>query len=164
MHKNNSDMMKTIKSFFPMLLLTAGLIVWSGCSKDDDYEQTVSKEIPASPLLDAANTFNEQMAGLNFQELAPLAEVVPATTRANNGTRGEFETKLSTLLTLLQAEQATTRSVTLGHRFSFQRNYQGGQDFRPALPVCAEGTPSLPTCRTLTITSLRLSLSSFSAS
>lgn len=112
-------MMKTTKSFFPMLLLTAGLIVWSGCSKDDDYEQTVSKEIPASPLLDAANTFNEQMAGLNFQELAPLAEVVPATTRANNGTRGEFETKLSTLLTLLQAEQATTRSVTLGHRFSF---------------------------------------------
>jgi len=113
-------MMKTMKSLFPMLLLAAGLLTWSGCSKDDDKTESPVDVIPASPLTEAASSFNEQMAGLNFQELAPLAEVVPATTRADdNSIRSEFETKLSALLALLQDEQATTRSLTLGHRFSF---------------------------------------------
>ena len=64
------------------------------------------------------------MLCLNFQELEALKEVVPYTTamtRADeNNERTEFENKLSELLTLLEGEQAKTRSVTLGRRFSFQ--------------------------------------------
>lgn len=113
-------MMKTMKSLFPMLLLAAGLLTWSGCSKDDDKTESPADVIPASPLTEAASSFNEQMAGLNFQELEPLAEVVPATTRADdNSIRSEFETKLSALLSLLQDEQTGRRSAQMGHRFSF---------------------------------------------
>lgn len=113
-------MKKTMKSLFPLLLLTAGLMVWSGCSKDDDVAGNSEKTLPESPLMEAANTINNNMADLNFHELAPLATVVPSTTRAEaNGVRNEFETKLSSLLTLLQTDQATTRSLALGHRFSF---------------------------------------------
>ena len=104
-----------------MLLLAAGIFVWSGCSKDDDTEQQEMQVIPDSPLLEAATTFNEQMADLNFQELQPLTDVVSASTRAGDDSpRSEFENKLSTLLTLLQGEQPTRRSLTLGRRFSFQ--------------------------------------------
>ena len=123
-------MMKANKSLFPMLLLVAGIFVWSGCSKDDDdvttpitTSMTNEQEnvTPPNPLYETVNTFNEQMAGLNFRELQPLADVVPTSTRAgDNSIRTEFETKLSSLLTLLQGEQATTRSTTLGRRFTFQ--------------------------------------------
>ena len=114
-------MMKTMKSLFPLLLLTAGLMAWSGCSKDDDATGNSEKTLPDSPLMEAANTINNNMADLDFHELAPLATVVPSTTRAEaNGVRNEFETKLSSLLALLQTNPATTRSLALGHRFSFQ--------------------------------------------
>ena len=121
-------MKKTINSLFVMLLMTAGIFVLSGCSKDDDNQagkQTKDDVVlPASPLLDTAKSFNEQLSDLNFQELEGLKEVVPYTramTRADeNNERTEFENKLSELLTLLEGEQAKTRSVTLGRRFSFQ--------------------------------------------
>ena len=121
LQENYGIMTKTIKSLFPMLLLAAGLFVWSGCSKDDDEptDQPVYN-IPNSPLTEAVGTVNEQMAGLDFHELTSLTDAVSATTRAgDNSVRSEFETKLSTLLSLLQTDQATTRSITLGHRFSF---------------------------------------------
>ncbi len=121
-------MKKTINSLFVMLLMTAGIFVLLGCSKDDDNQagkQTKEDTVlPASPLLDTAKSFNEQLSDLNFQELEGLKEVVPyttATTRADeNNERTEFENKLSELLTLLEGEQAKTRAVTLGRRFSFQ--------------------------------------------
>ena len=121
-------MKKTINSLFVMLLMTVGIFVLSGCSKDDDNQagkQTKDDVVlPASPLLDTAKSFNEQLSDLNFQELEALKEVVPYTramTRADeNNERTEFENKLSELLTLLEGEQAKTRSVTLGRRFSFQ--------------------------------------------
>ena len=111
-----------------MLLMTASIFVLSGCSKDDDYQaDDQAKEdavLTANPLMDAAKSFNEQLSDLNFQELKGLKEVVPYTTamtRADeNNERTEFENKLSTLLDLLEGQQATTRSVTLGRRFSFQ--------------------------------------------
>jgi hypothetical protein len=119
-------MRKTIKTLFPMLLLVAGILVLSGCSKDDDKSTDNTKEqaekvMPANPLLEKANGLNDRMAGLNFQELQPLEAVVPSSTRADdNSVRTEFETKLSELLTLLQGEEASRRSVSLGRRFSFQ--------------------------------------------
>ena len=120
-------MKKTINSLFVMLLMTAGIFVLSGCSKDDDKQtDNQTKEdavLTASPLMAAAKSFNEQLSDLNFQELEALKEVVPYTamTRADeNNERTEFENKLSELLTLLEGEQAKTRAVTLGRRFSFQ--------------------------------------------
>ena len=114
-------MTKTIKSFFPILLMAVGLIVCASCSKDDDKPtDQPAYNIPDSSLSEAVGTVNEQMAGLDFHELTSLADVVSSTTRAgDNSVRSEFETKLSALLSLLQADQATTRSITLGHRFSF---------------------------------------------
>lgn len=121
-------MKRTINSLFVMLLMTAGIFVLSGCSKDDDKQaDNQTKEdavLTASPLMAAAKSFNEQLSDLNFQELEGLKEVVPYTTamtRADeNNERTEFENKLSELLTLLEGEQAKTRAVTLGRRFSFQ--------------------------------------------
>ena len=118
-------MKKTINSLFAILLMTAGMFVLSGCSKDDDKQtDNQTKEdavLTASPLMTAAKSFNEQLSDLNFQELEALKEVVPyttATTRADeNNERTEFENKLSELLTLLEGEQAKTRAVTLGRRF-----------------------------------------------
>ena len=111
-----------------MLLMTASIFVLSGCSKDDDYQaDDQAKEdavLTANPLMDAAKSFNEQLSDLNFQELKGLKEVVPYTTamtRADeNNERTEFENKLSTLLDVLEGQQATTRAATLGRRFSFQ--------------------------------------------
>ena len=121
-------MKRTINSLFAILLMTAGIFVLSGCSKDDDKQaDNQTKEdavLTASPLMTAAKSFNEQLSDLNFQELEGLKEVVPYTTamtRADeNNERTEFENKLSELLTLLEGEQAKTRAVTLGRRFSFQ--------------------------------------------
>ena len=120
-------MKKTINSLFAILLMTAGIFVLSGCSKDDDNQtDNQTKEdavLTASPLMAAAKSFNEQLSDLNFLELEALKEVVPYTTmtRADeNNERTEFENKLSELLTLLEGEQAKTRAVTLGRRFSFQ--------------------------------------------
>ena len=114
-------MKKTINSLFAILLMTAGIFVLSGCSKDDDNQtDNQTKEdavLTASPLMAAAKSFNEQLSDLNFQELEALKEVVPYTTmtRADeNNERTEFENKLSELLTLLEGEQAKTRAVTLG--------------------------------------------------
>ena len=124
-------MKKAINSLFLTLLMAAGVFVMSGCSQDNDVltgkpaEQPVENEVETSnPLVDAANSFNKQLSDLNFQELKGLKEVVPyttATTRAEeNNERIEFENKLSTLLGLLEGEQATTRAANLGRRFSFQ--------------------------------------------
>ena len=103
-----------------ILLLVMGMVLLSGCQNDDN-ELTGAPEIPVNPISVAANAINERMAELNFQELAPLAEVVPSATRADdNSVASEFETKLSSLLMLLQDESSPTRSQTFGHRFSFQ--------------------------------------------
>lgn len=101
-------------------MLVSGIVLWSGCNNDDN-ELTGSPVMPSNPISEAANTVNERMAELNFQELAPLTEVVPLATRADgDSVVSEFETKLSSLLTMLQDEASATRSQTLGHRFSFQ--------------------------------------------
>ena len=121
-------MRKTIKTLFPMLLLAAGILVLSGCSKDDDKSTDNTQEqaeaeivMPDNPLLEEVNNFNDRMAGLNFKELQPLEAVVPSSTRADdNSVRTEFETKLSDLLTLLEGDEASRRSASMGRRFSFQ--------------------------------------------
>ena len=101
-----------------ILLLVMGMVLLSGCQNDDN-ELTGAPEIPVNPISVAANAINERMAELNFQELAPLAEVVPSATRADdNSVASEFETKLSLLLMLLQDESSPTRSQTFGHRFN----------------------------------------------
>lgn len=109
-----------IRSKLSILLLVAGIVLWSGCQNDDN-ELTGDPEMPVNPISVAASAINERMADLNFQELAPLAEVVPAVTRSgDNSAVSEFESKLSSLLMLLQDEASVTRSQTFGHRFSFQ--------------------------------------------
>ena len=107
-----------MRSKLSILLLVAGIVLWSGCNNDDN-ELAGAPAMPANPISEAASAVNERMAGLNFQELTSLAEVVPSGTRADdNSVVSEFETKLSSLLMLLQDEASVTRS--LGHRFSFQ--------------------------------------------
>ena len=109
-----------MKSKLSISLLVAGIVLWSGCQSDDN-ELTDAPEIPVNPISVAASAINERMADLNFQELAPLAEVVPSGSRADdNSVVNEFESKLSSLLMLLQEESSATRSQTFGHRFSFQ--------------------------------------------
>lgn len=133
-------MKKSIYSLFLMLSLTAGILFIAGCSSTDDDKNvpaispdTNKKDVTETktPLANAAISLNENMADLDFSTLKSLTETVPSlNASAPTMTRGdgsnaaiEFESKLKRLLTILQGEEGTTRSlpsVTLGRRFSFQ--------------------------------------------
>lgn len=130
-------MTKRFYSFFLILSLTAGMLFMTGCSSDDENAASIpvsnEKDVTetATPLANAAIDLNENMAGLDFSTLESLAETVPSiSANAQAFTRGdgdntaiEFENKLKRLLTILQGDVNTRRSmpsVTLGRRFSFQ--------------------------------------------
>jgi hypothetical protein len=128
-------MRKAINALLLALMMTAGIMVVSGCSNDDDEqtgrtdEQTEETAVmPSNKLTQAASQVNGSLADLNFQELQALKEVVPykmtnapSSSRASDDdVRTEFENKLSTLLTVLEGEGPVTRSITMGRRFSFQ--------------------------------------------
>ena len=105
-----------------VLMLAVGLMVCAGCSKSDDTttEEKGGNVLVDTPLMTAASSVNERMAGLDFQELAPLARVVPLTTRSDDYSMlREFETKLSALLNVLQGEQSASNRAQ-GRRFTFQ--------------------------------------------
>jgi hypothetical protein len=127
-------MKKTLYSLAFLLSMTAGLLLTTGCDNPDNQVDNPSGTLPAgsetdvikteTPLAHAAISLNQDMARLDFSELAPLAETIPTVTRqAEDNTAVEFEDKLSGLLNLLRGDTEPTRSVssvTLGRRFSFQ--------------------------------------------
>jgi hypothetical protein len=96
----------------------AGLsaLMFSACSSDDSDNSESEKIAVLSPLDAAANKLNQNLEGLDFKELDPLAETVVNKTRAD-GEASEFDVKLSTLLTLLKGDEG--KGVTLGRRFSY---------------------------------------------
>ena len=100
------------------LAIMAGLsaLMFSACSSDDSDNSESEKIAVLSPLDAAANKLNENLEGLDFKELDPLAETVVNKTRAD-GEASEFDVKLSTLLTLLKGDEG--KGVTLGRRFSY---------------------------------------------
>ena len=106
--------MKQIRFFAIMAGLSA--LMFSACSSDDSDNSESEKIAVLSPLDAAANKLNENLEGLDFKELDPLAETVVNKTRAD-GEASEFDVKLSTLLTLLKGEEG--KGVTLGRRFSY---------------------------------------------
>ena len=107
-------LMKQIRFFAIMAGLSA--LMFSACSSDDSDNSESEKIAVLSPLDAAANKLNENLEGLDFKELDPLAETVVNKTRAD-GEASEFDVKLSTLLTLLKGEEG--KGVTLGRRFSY---------------------------------------------
>ena len=106
--------MKQIRFFAIMAGLSA--LMFSACSSDDSDNSESEKIAVLSPLDAAANKLNENLEGLDFKELDPLAETVVNKTRAD-GEASEFDVKLSTLLTLLKGDEG--KGVTLGRRFSY---------------------------------------------
>ena len=106
--------MKQIRFFAIMVGLSA--LMFSACSSDDSDNSESEKIAVLSPLDAAANKLNENLEGLDFKELDPLAETVVNKTRAD-GEASEFDVKLSTLLTLLKGDEG--KGVTLGRRFSY---------------------------------------------
>ena len=106
--------MKQIRFFAIMAGLSA--LMFSACSSDDSDNSESEKITVLSPLDAAANKLNENLEGLDFKELDPLAETVVNKTRAD-GEASEFDVKLSTLLTLLKGDEG--KGVTLGRRFSY---------------------------------------------
>ena len=100
------------------LAIMAGLsaLMFSACSSDDSDNSESEKIAVLSPLDAAANKLNQNLEGLDFKELDPLAETVVNKTRAD-GEASEFDVKLSTLLTLLKGDEG--KGVTLGRRFSY---------------------------------------------
>ncbi len=106
--------MKQIRFFAIMAGLSA--LMFSACSSDDSDNSESEKIAVLSPLDAAANKLNENLEGLDFKELDPLAETVVNKTRAD-GEASEFDVKLSTLLTLLKGDEG--KGITLGRRFSY---------------------------------------------
>ena len=106
--------MKQIRFFAIMAGLSA--LMFSACSSDDSDNSESEKIAVLSPLDAAANKLNQNLEGLDFKELDPLAETVVNKTRAD-GEASEFDVKLSTLLTLLKGDEG--KGVTLGRRFSY---------------------------------------------
>ena len=120
-------MKKTMQSLWLLLLLAVGLTVCTACSSSDDTtteqkggDDQSDKGLSDTPVMKAASNLNDQMAGLNFQELDLLAERVPVMTRSDAlDMVAEFETKLSALLKILQGEPSAAQRAQ-GRRFTFQ--------------------------------------------
>ena len=98
------------------LMVAFGSLVLSACSSDDSQNAENAKMAVLSPLDATANKLNQNLAGLDFKELDPLAEAITSGTRAD-GEGSEFDVKLSTLLSLLKGDEG--KGVTLGRRFSY---------------------------------------------
>ena len=98
------------------LMVAFGSLVLSACSSDDSQNAENAKMAVLSPLDATANKLNQNLAGLDFKELDPLAEAITSGTRAD-GEGSEFDMKLSTLLSLLKGDEG--KGVTLGRRFSY---------------------------------------------
>ena len=99
-----------------LTLIAFGLLMLSACSSDDSQNAKSAKMAVLSPLDATANKINQNLAGLDFKELDPLAEAIASGTRAD-GEASEFDVKLSTLLSLLKGDEG--KGVTLGRRFSY---------------------------------------------
>ena len=98
------------------MMVVFGLLMLSACSSDDSQNAESEKMAALSPLDAAANELNQNLEGLDFKELDPLAEAITSDTRAN-GEGSEFDVKLSMLLSLLKGDEG--KGVTLGRRFSY---------------------------------------------
>ena len=106
-----------------MMAISAALLL-GACSSDDENLAS-QKATPLSPLEAVANDLNEDMEGLDFKDLDPLAEVINSKTRGDSED-SEFEVKLSTLLTLLKGDEE--KGLALGRRFTYN-------DFNAALEL-----------------------------
>ena len=98
------------------MMVVFGLLMLSACSSDDSQNAESEKMAALRPLDAAANELNQNLEGLDFKELEPLAEAITSDTRAN-GEGSEFDVKLSMLLSLLKGDEG--KGVTLGRRFSY---------------------------------------------
>ena len=98
------------------MMVAFALLMLSACSSDDSQNAESEKMAVLRPLDAAANELNQNLEGLDFRELDPLAEAITSGTRAD-GEGSEFDVKLSTLLSLLKGDEG--KGVTLGRRFSY---------------------------------------------
>jgi len=98
------------------MMVAFALLMLSACSSDDSQNAESEKMAVLRPLDVAANELNQNLEGLDFKELDPLAEAITSGTRAD-GEGSEFDVKLSTLLSLLKGDEG--KGVTLGRRFSY---------------------------------------------
>ena len=98
------------------MMVAFALLMLSACSSDDSQNAESEKMAVLRPLDAAANELNQNLEGLDFKELDPLAEAIASGTRAD-GEGSEFDMKLSTLLSLLKGDEG--KGVTLGRRFSY---------------------------------------------
>jgi hypothetical protein len=96
------------------MMVAFALLMLSACSSDDSQNAESEKMAVLHPLDVAANELNQNLEGLDFKELDPLAEAITSGTRAD-GEGSEFDVKLSTLLSLLKGDEG--KGVTLGRRF-----------------------------------------------
>ena len=98
------------------MMVAFALLMLSACSSDDSQNAENAKMAVLSPLDATANKLNQNLEGLDFKELDPLAEAITSGTRAD-GEGSEFDVKISTLLSLLKGDEG--KGVTLGRRFSY---------------------------------------------
>lgn len=98
------------------MMVAFALLMLSACSSDDSQNAESEKMAVLHPLDVAANELNQNLEGLDFKELDPLAEAITSGTRVD-GEGSEFDVKLSTLLSLLKGDEG--KGVTLGRRFSY---------------------------------------------
>ena len=112
------------KRCFWAMMAISGALLLGACSSDDENLES-QKVTPLSPLETVANDLNEDMEGLDFKDLDPLAEVINSKTRGDSED-SEFEVKLSTLLTLLKGDEE--KGLALGRRFTYN-------DFNAALEL-----------------------------
>lgn len=98
------------------MMVAFALLMLSACSSDDSQNAESEKMAVLRPLDVAADELNQNLEGLDFKELDPLAEAITSGTRAD-GEGSEFDVKLSTLLSLLKGDEG--KGVTQGRRFSY---------------------------------------------
>ena len=111
--------MRTVYHFLFAMMVGTGLSMLCACSSDDGYDSERETIVLPAPLDAAANQLNQDMAGLDFEELNPLAETITQNTRADeDATQADFNIRLNTLIDLLKGDEGN--GVTLGRRFSYQ--------------------------------------------
>ena len=128
--KTTTQMTKRINALFFLLSLLTVMLVASGCSKDDaktPVEQPAGgiDNEPIDPLTETTAELNQELAGLNFQDLEPLYKASHSKAQSKAPTRGtadelfaDFNSKLANLLELLRGNFNV--ALPYGVRFTYK--------------------------------------------
>lgn len=123
-------MRKTINSLFLMPLAVIGMLMFTACGSNDDVDKTPviaepedkGSSVPSDPMTSAVGKLNTSLSGLDFQELAPLANAIESEQTTRGGADDMLSEFQSKLMSLLDALFKSNFNLTLpyGARFNYE--------------------------------------------